>query len=526
MDDQLSLSPLSRRRFLAGAGLTGLTGLAVAGLDPGLRQAVLAAPADVTTAYPFTLGVASGDPDHHSVVLWTRLAPTPLDPAALGDRTVPVRWEVFADEGLHRRVAQGRTQARPDGAHTVHVEVDGLRPDTWYWYRFTTEGRGGHASPVGRTRTFPSPRQRADRLRFGLAGCQHYETGFFTAYRHLADDDLDVVFHYGDYIYEGGVGTNGVRRHNGPEITTLADYRNRLALYKTDPDLQAAHAAFPFVMTWDDHEVENNYAGATSENDDPPEAFLLRRAAAYQAYWEHMPLRRSARPTGPDMPLYRRLAYGDLAGISVLDTRQFRSDQACGDGSDVVPCGDWADPARTITGDAQERWLIDGLARSRARWNVISQQVIFSRLDSLAGEGRRLSMDKWDGYPGSQARVLDGIARNGVDNVVVLTGDVHRHYAFDIKADVDDPASATLGAELVATSITSSGDGDDALGEAAIAENPHLHYYRNRRGYVRCELGRTSGHADFLIVPYVTRPGAPITVDRSFALEAGQPGLH
>jgi alkaline phosphatase D len=515
----------TRRSFLAAAGLTGLTTAALAGLEPALRARLGAAPASTAADYPFTLGIASGDPDHRSVVLWTRLAPAPLDPAALGAKVIPVQWEVYADDRLRRPVARGIALARPEAAHTVHVEVGALRPDRWYWYRFR---QGTHLSPVGRTRTFPAPGQPVDRLRFALASCQHYESGLYTAYQHMAADDLDVVLHVGDYIYEGTATTNpdAVRRHDGAEPKDLGAYRNRHALYKTDPHLQATHANFPFVATWDDHEVENNYADEVSEDEVPAEEFRPRRAAAYQAYWEHMPLRAANRPTGPDAQLYRRLSYGSLAGISVLDTRQYRSNQACGDGTDDVPCGDWSDPARSLTGDTQEAWLLDGLGRSHTRWNVVSQQVFFCERDSLTGPGKRLSMDGWDGYPAARQRIIDGMVERDVDNVVVLTGDVHRHYAADIKANFDDPASKVVGSELVCTSITSVGDGNDDTQEPLKAESPHVRYSRNRRGYVRATLDHYELRADFLTVPYVTRPDAPVSVDASFTVEAGHPGLQ
>jgi alkaline phosphatase D len=525
MDIRDQNTPLSRRGFLAVTGLTTAAIAGIAGLDPALRRGLRAAPASTDSADPFTLGVASGDPDHRSVVLWTRLAPDPLDPAALGDRTVPVEWEVYADERLRRRVARGLAHARPADGHSVHVEVGALRPDHWYWYRFRA---GRHVSPVGRTRTCPAPGRATDRLRFAIVSCQHYEQGLYTAYRHLAADDLDLVMHTGDYIYEGAATTNpdAVRRHDGPEVGDLTSYRNRHALYRTDPDLQAAHAAFPFVVTWDDHEVENNYAGAISQDEIPAEEFLDRRANAYKAYWEHMPLRASQRPDGADMRLYRRFTYGDLAGVSVLDTRQYRSNQACGDGTDDVPCGDWDDPARTLMGAEQEAWLLDGLGRSRARWNVISQQVFMAERDFLVGEGRRLSMDGWDGYPAARQRLIGGMIDRGVRNLVVLTGDVHRHYAADLKADFADPDSPTIGSELVCTSISSGGDGSDDTQDALRAESPHVHYSRQRRGYVRTTLDRRSMRADFLTLPYVTRPGAPIAVDASFTVEAGNPGLQ
>ena len=516
----------TRRGFLAGTA--GVTAAAVLGMDPALRSAAYASGSADANAYPFTLGVASGDPDATSVVLWTRLTPDLLDPEGIRASLVPVRWEVYADETGRRRVASGIVAARSGDAHSVHVTVSRLAPGRDYWYRFF---RGRHASPMGRTRTLPAPGRRVDRFAFAVASCQMYEHGHFTAYRHMAAEDLDLVLHLGDYIYEYGpneykVDSGNVRQHNGPEITSLADYRNRYALYHSDPDLQAAHAAFPFTVVGDDHEVDNNYAGAVAEDGQTREQLLARRAAAYQAFYEHMPVRRQVKPWGPDMWLYRRLEVGDLASISMLDTRQYRSDQACDDGSDDVPCGDWDDPSRTLLGERQERWLLDGLTRSRATWNILGQQVFFAERDYRVGEGKRLSMDGWDGYPAARQRVLDTVSQRGVDNFVVLTGDVHRHYAANVKANFTDAAAPVIGSEIVCSSITSGGDGNDITQDALTAESPHVLYNRNRRGYVRCTLDRSSLRADFLTLPYVSRPGAPIAVDASFVTEAGRPGLH
>ncbi|CAN5604369.1 hypothetical protein BH20ACT18_BH20ACT18_03410 [soil metagenome] len=245
---------------------------------------------------------------------------------------------------------------------------------------------------------------------------------------------------YGPNVYDTAGGN--VRAHSSREITTLEHYRNRHAQYKTDPDLQTAHARFPWIVTWDDHEVDNNWADEVPEDGQPRDAFLRRRAAAFQAYYEHMPLRRSSRPRGIDLQLYRRIAYGDLATFNVLDTRQFRSDQACGDGRQRG-CDERLDPARSITGDAQERWLLDGLEDSRTRWNVLAQQVFFAQRDYEAGPLQAFSMDAWDGYVASRERILGGIAERRVANPVVLTGDVHQHWAADLKADFDDPDSQT-----------------------------------------------------------------------------------
>lgn len=478
---------------------------------------------------PFSLGVASGEPTAHGVVLWTRLAPKPLSGGGMPDRKVPVQWQVALDPGFRRVVQRGTEFARPELAHSVHVEVSGLDPAREYYYRFKV---GPDQSPVGRTKTAPAPGSAPRGMAFAFASCQQYEHGYYTAYRHMADEDLDLVLHLGDYIYEYGPDEytapgGNVRHHTIPEVTTLDEYRTRHALYRSDADLQAAHAAFPWVVTGDDHEVENNYADATSERNSDRQKFLARRAAAYQAYYEHMPLRRASLPQGPDMRLYRRLAYGDLVRFHVLDTRQYRDDQAAGDGK-KPPNPEQRNPERTITGARQERWLHRGLARSRARWEVLAQQVFFAELDFEPGPKERFNMDAWDGYRGSQRRVLDLLQHRGVTNPVVLTGDVHANWANNLKSDYDDPDSDTVGTEFVTTSISSGGNGSDVRPETAaiLADNPHIKFFNNYRGYVRCTLSPEQFRADYRVVPYVSRPGAPVFTRASFVVEDGEPGAQ
>ncbi|OKJ69289.1 alkaline phosphatase D family protein [Streptomyces sp. CB02261] len=521
-----------RRRFLtvtgAAAALAFATQLPAAG-------AAAAAEFDGRrlTEDPFTLGVASGDPLPGSVLLWTRLAPRPFEPGGgLPAERVSVHWELARDERFTRTVRRGRATAHPEFSHTVHVEVEHLDAGREFFYRFRV---GAWTSPVGRTRTAPAPWARPSALKLAAVSCQAYHDGYFTAYRHLADEDVDVVFHLGDYLYEYAVNaTGGARAYTdrtlpavfARETITLEDYRLRYGLYKSDPDLRAAHAAHPFVVTWDDHETENNYAGGTPENGVPPEEFLLRRAAAYRAYWEHQPLRAPQRPEGPDMRLYRRLRFGSLAQFDILDTRQYRSDQAYGDGWQV-PGPESENPARTMTGAAQERWLLDGWGASRARWNVLPQQVVFAERRDRPTADFKLSMDSWDGYPASRRRLLAGAEAAGVENLMVLTGDVHVGYGLDLKADFRDPASRTVGTEIVATSIASGKDGADrpATYDKLMQANPHLRFFNGRRGYVTVALGAEAARADFRTVPYVTTPGAPVTTAASFVTEAGNPGL-
>ena len=320
--ERLLSNSCNRRRLLQGAGF--LTGLAI---TSQLRP-VVALP--TFSAYPFSLGVASGDPLPDSVVLWTRLAPDPLNGGGMPPKNVPIKWQVALDEKMTKVVQRGTVIATPELSHSVRVDVRGLKPERWYWYQFQV---GKEVSPVGRTRTAPELGKRIKQFRFAFVNCQDWQNGYYTAYKHVADEELDLVVHLGDYIYEYGPLPNGPRQHNSPKIVTLADYRNRHALYRTDPNLQAAHAAFPWIVTWDDHEVEDNYANDISSlNNISPTEFLVQRANAYQAYYEHMPLRESSLPNGPDMLLYRRFTFGDLAQFNVLDTRQYRSDQPCDDG--------------------------------------------------------------------------------------------------------------------------------------------------------------------------------------------------
>ncbi|MFE9835650.1 alkaline phosphatase D family protein [Streptomyces sp. NPDC005551] len=523
---------LGRRRFLtvtaAAAALAFSTNLPT----PGAARAAALDAARITDD-PFTLGVASGDPTPSSVLLWTRLAPSPYEPGGgLAEQSVLVQWEVASDERFALPVRTGLATAFPEYNHCLHVDVDGLAADREYFYRFRT---GTWISETGRTRTAPDTAAAAAKLTFAAVSCQAYHDGYFTAHRHLAEDDVDLVFHLGDYLYEYAVNSEGgARKYTdrtlpdvfNREAKTLEDYRLRYALYKSDPDLRASHAAHPYIVTWDDHETENNYAGAVDEKNDPPEEFLLRRAAAYRAYWENQPLRAAQLPSGPDAQLYRRVQWGSLAQFDVLDTRQYRSDQAYGD-VQHVPGPESDAPERTITGAAQEEWLIDGWRTSNALWNVMPQQVCFSQRKLDLNDPAKVSMDAWDGYRASRDRVLAGARSAGIKNLMVLTGDVHVGYAFDIKDSFDDPGSKTVGTEIVATSVASGRDGVERPDnwETYTKANPHLKFYDGRRGYVRVGLGRASARADFRTVSAVTTPGAAITTAASFVTEAGDPGL-
>ncbi len=513
-------SAFNRRRFLIGAGA--LSGLALTGEFASYTQSYAQIRTPKFTSDPFSLGVASGDPLPDGVVLWTRLAPDPLNGGGMPSQAVTVKWEVAADEQMKEIVQRGSAVASPELGHSVHVEVKGLKPARWYWYRFSA---GSAASPIGRTRTAPALNAQLANLSFAFASCQHYEAGFFTAYKHMADERLDLVVHLGDYIYEGAPAAGRPRKHNSPEIVSLEDYRNRHALYKSDPNLKLAHAAFPWIVTWDDHEVDNNYANDVPEDKQTRAAFLERRAHAYQAYYEHMPLRRSSLPRGSDMRLYRRLRFGDLAEFSVLDTRQYRSDQPCGDGNKPL-CPEALNPQATMMGAEQERWLFDNLSASKTIWNVIAQQVMMARWDSGPGAELRLSMDKWAGYPAELNRFLNFLRERKPSNPIVITGDIHSNWVANLKADFDKPESAIVGTEFVGTSITSGGDGMDMRPdvERQMGENPHIKFFNGQRGYVRCDVTPKRWQSDYRIVATVTKPDEPISTRASFVVENGKPG--
>ncbi|MGQ0733994.1 MAG: alkaline phosphatase D family protein [Acidobacteriota bacterium] len=513
------LSRMSRRQLLNIAWRLG----AAAVVTPIAARTTWAQP--IFRAYPFALGVASGDPVPDGVVLWTRLAPEPLEGGGMPMARVPVGWEVARDAAFANIVRQGTEVARPELGHSVHVEVEGLEPGREYWYRFRA---GAEVSPTGRTKTAPPAGAAVDRLRFAVCGCQHYEHGFFAPFQHLAEQQFDFVFHTGDYIYEDradGGRVNRVRQHHGDEIFTLPDYRNRYAQYKLDPALRAAHLSAPFIMTWDDHEVDNDHAGDRDERDTPPEVFLLRRVAAYQAFYESMPMRRGQWPMGSSLRLYRRLQFGSLLDLSVLDTRQYRSDQVCG--TTATGCAAAKDPARTMLGAEQERWLSENLASARARWTVLGQQVpTYARDNSKANPAGQFSMDKWDGYDAARQRLYARIKETKAPNPLVLSGDVHLHYGADLKLDFTNPASETIGAEFTNSSISSGGDGgDEALNwKATRGDNPHIKYHSGRRGYIDCTVTPTTLRGDFKIIEKVTVTGLPVTTGGTLMMEAGKPG--
>jgi alkaline phosphatase D len=523
---------VSRRRFLGIGG----AGAAAVLLGTGGWSAAGSFAAPRSLDNPFGLGVASGDPQADSVVLWTRLAPDPLRADGTGGmpgRAVRVEYEVAMDERFRAVVKRGSAIASPELGHSVHPEVHGLAPDHEYFYRFRA---GGQISPVGRTRTFPRPTAATRELNFAFASCQAWQDGYFTAYEHLAEEDLDLVVHLGDYLYEYGVRDNrrGVTVDSSLHTETfdLARYRLQYGLYKSEAPLQQAHARFPWIVTIDDHEVENNWAGdlsqADSEPDQDPAVFRKRRADAFQALYENTPFRHTQMPAGPHIRLHRRLAYGTLADFTMLDTRQYRDDQPCGDGSSAT-CSDRFDSRRTLLGAEQRQWVLDGFSGSRAQWHVLGNQAPMGQTDQDASpDVTRVFMDPWDGYVAERDRVLAAAQERGVRNLVVITGDRHQNYAWDLKRDFTDPGSPTVASEFVGTSITSGGNGADttAEGERFLAANPHMKFFNSQRGYVRVNVNRQRWRSDFRVVPFVERPGAPVSTRASYVVEDRRPGVE
>jgi alkaline phosphatase D len=510
---------ISRRTLLrtGGAAAIVLYGGAVPSASAGRRFA----------SYPFTLGVASGEPTPDGVVLWTRLAPDPLNGGGLGTETYRVRFEVANDPDFRRIVHRGHTRVGPEEVHTVHAEVTGLKPTRDYWYRFESKRE---ISPVGRFRTAPAYGTLPAGLRFAFVSCQNYTHGLFSAFEDLVmQQDLELVVHLGDYIYEGAGLAGGPRNHApATALMTLDDYRTRHAQYKTDASLQTAHAAFPWLMTWDDHEFWNNYADLDLDPDQPLDTVAERRAAAYLAYWEHSPLPRSRKPVGKDMPMYRRAAWGDLVSFHVLDTRQHRSDQVTCTAAQRLPngyCPGALDPGRAILGEPQRAWLLDGLERSTARWNVLANQVQFAPLDTSADPAARaFSPDGWDGYVADRQRLLDNMAAHPERNHVVITGDAHAHSARNVPPDFERFDAPPVAAEFVGTSISTNGNPDTVRTFGSDVNNPHRLFQNNQRGYVRVDLEPGLWTTQHRIVQDVLVPTSAGSTLATFAVQDGTPG--
>jgi alkaline phosphatase D len=518
-------SRISRRTLLRTGGTL------AAGLVLFDRAALRADAAPAFEGFPFPLGVSSGDMTADSVVLWTRLAPLGLDGTGMPEETYGVRYELATDPDFARIERQGTVAALPDEVHSVHAEVGGLQPDTTYWYRFKW---GETESRVGRTRTAPLPSETPDPLRFAFVSCQNFTHGYFTAYADLALQDVAFVVHLGDYIYEGPGLSPGVRAHlPAATLMSLSDYRTRHAQYQTDTDLQRAHATFPFVMTWDDHEFKNNYGDLDVDEPKTPLADVAaRRAAAYLAYWEHAPLARARKPVGKDMLLYRRVDWGSLARFHVLDTRQYRSPRVaqCSPARrdpESGYCPAWLDPARVMLGATQRDWLLKNLAGSKASWNVLANQVPFAPEDRTAGDARAFFPDRWDGFVAERQRILDFIAEHGLGNVVAITGDSHVNAVRNVPGSFRSMDSQPVATEFVGTSITTDNEAptrDTTYG--GDPDNPHHLFYNDRRGYVIVDAEPQRWTSTFRVVESVKVPQSPVTSIAAFAVEQGAAGAY
>ena len=511
---------VSRRLLLAYAGALGSI--------PLLGRSTVADDSLKSSDDPFTLGVASGDPDHRSVVLWTRLAPKPLQPGGgMLAKSVNVHWEVAADEGMKKIVASGVTTATPQLGHSVHVEVDGLRPDYWYWYRFRTSDA---ESPVGRTRTLPAPEILPNQFRFAVTSCQNYEQGLFTAYEQMARDEVDLVFHLGDYIYEYAAGRNGkVRTHHGGEIQSLDEYRSRYAQYRSDPLLQKMHAQCPWFLTWDDHEFDNNCASDISEEANiDPVAFLERRANAYQAYYEMMPLRRRSLPSGSDLKLYRRASFGRLAELLVLDTRQYRTDQPNDDRHSPLN-QEALNTANSMLGRKQKNWLCNKLITSQCTWNVLAQQVMMGLVKrSVRDNVGFFSMDQWPGYAAERMELMRFLADRKISNPVVLTGDIHSNWVNELRVNDLEEKQPLVATEFVTTSLSSGGNGTAKPRnlDSILSNNQCVKFHNAERGYVLCNVTPDTWKSDYMVVDDVLKPGGKTSSIAAFVVEAGNPQVN
>jgi alkaline phosphatase D len=544
------MSTIDRRRFLEFAFLS-VGAAATAALLPA--ESASAEPK--FSRNPFTLGVASGDPTSFGIVLWTRLAPEPEDPSYLGPQTLPVGWRIATDDQMRRVVAKGRARATAELAHSVHVEVNGLRSGADYFYQFDV---GSELSPIGHFRTAPGRREAVNSLKFAVATCQDWPSGYYTAYRDMVKNDLDLVLHLGDYTYEYRI--DSAKRELPPEAfrsetVDLLTYRLRHSLHKLDPDLQAAHAKFPFAIIWDDHEVANDYSGLAPEYDVPSPTFAVRRAAAYQAWYEHMPVRAARRYESDDgrdsdddrsednggdernssnvrapgeLRIYRRLNYGKLAEITMLDDRQYRSDNPYGDGesdhNQYKNVGSY-----TMLGAEQERWVTRGFEKSDSQWNIVGQGLLLAELRHPPYDTEdHYWNDAWDGYPEARERLLNDVVRTGVRNPVFFTGDWHSSFANDLKVNFKDQNSPTIASEFVTPAITTGGD-DTPYGPyyaPMVPFNPHIKYYEgDRRGYMMATVTKDQMKVDLRFVTSVEQQSGTGYLEKTFVVENGRPGV-
>jgi alkaline phosphatase D len=488
--------------------------------------------------------VASGAPNPSGFVIWTRLAPDalspdPLTPGGLRGGNIPLHYEISSDESLRHVVQAGTAHAEAHFAHSVHQPVRGLQSGRPYWYRFRS---GDTYSPIGRAMTLPAAGSDLQHLQLGFVSCANYEHGYFAAYRHLAAEHPDLVLFLGDYIYEylDKLSTDLVRTHSdGIEATDLRTYRNRYAQYRMDSDLQQLHAVAPSLVTWDDHEVFNDYGNLLSATfgDSPvfphPAQFELRRAAAYQAFYEHMPITPARLPHDADLRIYDQYSLGNLLQIFMTDTRQYRSAAPCYGPPKNVPgrvigpdeCPELLDASRSMYGKAQEAWLYQGMAQSTARWNLIGQSVLMAQVRRRSPTGKPLYWtDDWNGYPASRQQLLQHIHDSKLRNPVVIGGDAHAYFANDLKLNFDDETAPAVAAEFVGTSVSSKA-GFDFSG--VLADNPHMRYFnRDLRGYVSMQLTPKLLTTRFQAISDAHDPKASVSTLQEFVVEDGNAGLQ
>ena len=536
----LNKSGMQVQTTKARASRRDLLKLAVAAVAP-LSYAL--SPAQATLKHnPFSIGVASGSPNHHSVVLWTRLMAEPgSSKTQFADTDVSVTWEVADDEGFKVNRRAGQVVALAALAHSVHLELDGLQSDRWYFYRFQI---GDAKSTTGRTRTLPHPEAMVQKLRVAYASCQRWEHGYFSAYDHMCQENLDMVLFLGDYIYEYAGAANPVRLPKGGWVSSLDDYRERYALHKSEKGLQAMHAQCPWLVTWDDHEVSNDYAGLErGQSGNISFNFAAQRARAYQAFYEHMPLRASALiksieglAQGAELRIYGQVPYGKLANIYLLDDRQYRDKQVCnksdGHGSGFInpdQCEDWFNPKRSLLGLEQTKWLDQAFANAQkdARpWNVVAQQTIFGRRDFRIGAGYTLWNDGWDGYSAARQQMTQSMQNKALKNPVLIGGDVHENWVGHVMADAYKDDSAKLGVEFCGAGITARSAGNSKL-PARLAENPHFIFADSeRKGYGVVEFTAKQIQTELRVVDDVRQPQTKIETLAKFEVEAGVPQVH
>lgn len=515
---------VQRRKFLQLG--TSAAGLAIAGqLTMGSGRA-MGQPVDD----PFTLGVASGDPTPDSVVIWTRLAPNPLEAdGGMRDRGVEIAWQVAHDEAMTEVVRGGVATARPEYVHSVHVDVRGLQPDRVYYYRFRV---GQHLSPVGRTRTSPTTDAQLQGMSFAFASCQNFSHGHFTSHQHLAEEDVDFVLFLGDYIYDTP-GDDDLGRLHRPQVdhlTSLADYRTRHTQYRLDPGLQSAHAAAPWIVTLDNHDVRVGYAGFWQKDGLSPEQIAQHRANGFRAAWEHLPMRKSRIPDGPYFKLYQSFQHGDLATFNILDTRQY-ADAHVGDCpvEDRISgyCPEALDPTRTILGKPQREWLLNSLDNSGTRWNVLGNPFFFTQHDHDPDPELRSFNPKWDHYVADRQRLLDHITDRGLTSVVVVTGDSHSNGVQDVPPDFRDWDAAPVATEFMGTSLSSGGDRPlKEEYDPDLVNNPQERFRNNSRGYVTCHITRDQWQTDFRIVDTVESSTSGIRTLCSWVVDRDKPGAQ